>query len=41
MRGSATNLLLALTRRGTVADLGLEIFGDTAVWDQWLEHTPF
>ncbi|WP_458318949.1 maleylpyruvate isomerase family mycothiol-dependent enzyme [Mycolicibacterium brisbanense] len=41
VRGSATNLLLALTRRGTVADLGLEIFGDTAVWDQWLEHTPF
>lgn len=41
VRGSATNLLLALTRRGTVADLGLETFGDTAVLDRWLEHTPF
>ena len=38
---SAKNLLLAITRRGTVADLGLETFGDTGVWDRWLEQTPF
>ncbi|WP_018602496.1 maleylpyruvate isomerase family mycothiol-dependent enzyme [Mycobacterium sp. 155] len=41
VRGSATNLLLAVTRRATAADLGLETFGDIGVWDRWLEHTPF
>lgn len=34
-------LLLAATRRGAAADLGLEVFGDTAVWDAWLDRTPF
>lgn len=41
VRGSANDLLLLTTGRSTVADLGLQMFGDTAVWDGWLEHTPF
>ena len=28
-------------RRGAAADLGLEIFGDPAIWDTWLARTPF
>ncbi|MDT7758968.1 MAG: hypothetical protein QOH27_4866 [Mycobacterium sp.] len=41
VRGSATNLLLAVTRRKTSAEAGLEVFGDAAVWDGWLSRTPF
>ena len=41
VRGSAVNLLLALTRRRTTAEAGLEVFGDEAVWDTWLNGTPF
>jgi uncharacterized protein (TIGR03083 family) len=41
LRGSATDLLLAITRRRTAAELGLEMFGDDAVWDRWLERTAF
>lgn len=41
VRGSATALLLALSRRRTAADLGIEVYGDTAVWDRWLANTPF
>ncbi|MDV3129555.1 maleylpyruvate isomerase family mycothiol-dependent enzyme [Mycobacterium sp. 21AC1] len=41
VRGPAKDLLLLTTRRSTVADLGLQVFGDTAVWDGWLERTPF
>lgn len=41
LRGPARDLLLAIVRRGSVADLGLEIFGDEAVWDTWLARTPF
>ena len=41
VRGSATGLLLAITRRTSSADAGLEVFGDAAVWDGWLSHTPF
>jgi uncharacterized protein (TIGR03083 family) len=41
VRGSATNLLLAITRRRTSADVGLEVFGDAGVWDGWLSRTPF
>ncbi|MDH6198472.1 uncharacterized protein (TIGR03083 family) [Mycobacterium frederiksbergense] len=41
LRGPARNLLLALTRRRTAADLGLEVFGDTEIWDTWLDRTPF
>jgi uncharacterized protein (TIGR03083 family) len=41
LRGPAKDLLLAIVRRRTAADVGIEIFGDTAVWDGWLERTPF
>jgi MDMPI C-terminal domain len=41
LRGPAKDLLLAVVRRRTAAEAGVEVFGDTAVWDSWLEHTPF
>lgn len=41
VRGSAVDLLLALTRRRTTAEARLEVFGDEAVWDSWLAGTPF
>ncbi len=41
LRGSAKDLLLAVVRRQTAADRGVEVFGDTAVWDGWLDRTPF
>ena len=41
LRGPARDLLLAIVRRGGAAELGLEIFGDRAVWDTWLARTPF
>jgi uncharacterized protein (TIGR03083 family) len=41
LRGPAADLLLAITRRRPVAETGIEIFGDTALWDAWLEATPF
>lgn len=41
VRGTATELLLAIVRRRTVDELGVEVFGDRAVWDRWLEQTPF
>jgi hypothetical protein len=28
-------------RRRPVTELGIEVFGDSAVWDAWLERTPF
>jgi uncharacterized protein (TIGR03083 family) len=41
LRGTATDLLLAIVRRREVADGDIEVFGDTEVWDAWLERTPF
>ena len=41
LRGPAKELLLAVVRRRTAADAGIEVFGDTAVWDAWLDRTPF
>ena len=41
LRGPAKELLLAVVRRRVAADAGIEVFGDAAVWDGWLEHTPF
>jgi uncharacterized protein (TIGR03083 family) len=41
LRGSAKDLLLAIVRRQTAVDSGIEIFGDSAVWDGWLTRTPF
>jgi uncharacterized protein (TIGR03083 family) len=41
LRGGATELLLAVTRRVAVADTGIELFGDETVWQNWLDRTPF
>jgi len=41
LRGPAKELLLTLVRRRTTADAGVEVFGDTTVWDTWLARTPF
>ncbi|GAB3228533.1 maleylpyruvate isomerase family mycothiol-dependent enzyme [Mycolicibacterium hippocampi] len=41
LRGPVTELLLATVRRKTAAEAGLEVFGDTAVWDAWLDSTPY
>jgi uncharacterized protein (TIGR03083 family) len=41
LRGPANDLLLAIVRRHTAAEAGVEVFGDTTVWDRWLEYTPF
>jgi uncharacterized protein (TIGR03083 family) len=41
LRGPAKDLLLAIVRRKSAADVGLETFGDTAIWDAWLDRTPF
>jgi hypothetical protein len=41
LRGPARDLLLAIVRRSSATDLGLEIFGDQALWDTWLARTPF
>ncbi|CAM3393334.1 hypothetical protein BST27_23765 [Mycobacterium intermedium] len=40
LRGGATELLLAMTRRVPVADTGIQVFGDDAVWQRWLDRTP-
>ena len=41
VRGPAVDLLLAITRRRTAADAGLEVLGDASVWDGWLANSPF
>ncbi|MGV0872405.1 maleylpyruvate isomerase family mycothiol-dependent enzyme [Mycolicibacterium sp. XJ879] len=41
LRGPAKDLLLAIMRRRSAADTGIEIFGDEAVWESWLQRTPF
>ncbi|OYN81267.1 maleylpyruvate isomerase family mycothiol-dependent enzyme [Mycolicibacterium sphagni] len=41
LRGPARSLLLAVVRRRTAAEEGLEVFGDASVWDTWLDRTPF
>ena len=40
VRGPAKDLLLAIVRRRTAADAGIEVLGDGAVWDGWLARTP-
>ncbi|MHA0285194.1 maleylpyruvate isomerase family mycothiol-dependent enzyme [Mycobacterium sp. C3-094] len=41
LRGPAKDLLLAAVRRVSAADAGLEVHGDTAVWEKWLDRTPY
>ncbi|MEV5409690.1 maleylpyruvate isomerase family mycothiol-dependent enzyme [Thermopolyspora sp. NPDC052614] len=41
VRGRAADLLLALLRRRTADEAGVEILGDREVWTRWLERTPF
>lgn len=41
LRGPAKDLLLAAVRRVSAADVGLEVHGDTAVWEKWLDRTPY
>jgi uncharacterized protein (TIGR03083 family) len=41
LRGGAKDLLLAVVRRQDAAEGNIEVFGDTAVWDGWLDRTPF
>jgi uncharacterized protein (TIGR03083 family) len=41
VRGPASGLLLALTRRLPPSSAGIEVLGDQALLDHWLEHTPF
>lgn len=41
LRGSARDLLLVITRRVAVADTDIAIFGDDAVWQNWVDHTAF
>jgi uncharacterized protein (TIGR03083 family) len=41
LRGSAVQLLLAILRRVPVADTDIAVFGDPAVWQNWLDQTPF
>lgn len=41
LRGPAADLLLAATRRVAATDTDIAVFGDTAVWQNWLDHTPF
>jgi uncharacterized protein (TIGR03083 family) len=40
LRGGATELLLAILRRRPLAETGVELFGDDAVWERWLAGTP-
>jgi uncharacterized protein (TIGR03083 family) len=40
LRGGATDLLLALVRRVSLADTSIEMFGDDTVWQGWLDRTP-
>ncbi|MCV7149536.1 maleylpyruvate isomerase family mycothiol-dependent enzyme [Mycobacterium riyadhense] len=40
LRGGATELLLAMVRRVSVADTGVEMFGADTVWQKWLDRTP-
>ena len=41
VRGPATGLLLAVTGRQSPAVAGLELLGDSMVWQTWLDHTAF
>lgn len=40
LRGSALDLLLAVSGRVDAGDSGLEVLGDIAVWNTWRDRTP-
>ncbi|MDT5175420.1 MAG: hypothetical protein QOG37_2671, partial [Mycobacterium sp.] len=40
LRGGACELLLAMTRRVSLVDTEIELFGDDVVWQRWLDRTP-
>lgn len=40
LRGGASDLLLAMTRRVALGDTGITLFGNDAVWQRWLDRTP-
>lgn len=41
VRGPARELVLVITRRRATDDANVEVFGDRAVWERWLDGTPF
>jgi uncharacterized protein (TIGR03083 family) len=41
LRGPASDLLLALTRRKAIGETAIELFGDAQIWHSWLDATPF
>lgn len=41
LRGAASELLLAALGRIPLADTGITVFGDTRVWRNWVDRTPF
>lgn len=41
LRGTATDLLLALTRRQPREESGIETFGDQSVWQSWTDRVSF
>ena len=41
VRGRAVDLMLAITRRRSTAEAGIEVLGDPVVWEEWLDRTPF
>jgi uncharacterized protein (TIGR03083 family) len=41
LRGPVRDLLLAIMRRRQAPELDIEVFGDEAMWDAWLQRTPF
>lgn len=41
LRGPVRDLFLAVMRRVPVADTEIAVFGDFAVWQDWVDHTAF
>lgn len=41
LRGPVRDLLLAIMRRRQASELDIDVFGDEAVWEAWLQRTPF
>ncbi|MCV7228333.1 maleylpyruvate isomerase family mycothiol-dependent enzyme [Mycolicibacterium komossense] len=41
VRGRSVDLLLAITRRRPISELDVEMLGDDAVWQSWLDRTAF